>query len=680
MNYKPFRFWCQKVLPLVYDDSLSYYEVLCKIVKYLNNLIDDTKNISAEVEELRQIIQNLNSGQLFQIVEAVIEEMKKDGSFDEAIQQALLKEVVDYNFEQPTLFADSTRLSEYFAALDAQGGASEWCTVYEGPETLGGNHIRYYRIGKPDENGHIFRSGLIFADMDAREYQGTYMLANAVKTILYNLDNSTGASVHGVSLEKLFTGYYLFVMPTANPDGYRLCVEGFYDDLPQATQQQLQTMMERFIRGQYFDDSDFTTAEQAELLTYCGGDYANYNFRKEDIPKCWHGNLAGIDPHYNSYNNDMISRLQAYSSLNHWPDFPAPRNYVNAGYDLGFSCVENQIVKQIMDNNGVSSILDYHQRGPTMFYQYRYGGRQQERNNYISQRISDATQTPVSQGNSDKIGFVGWFYQIRSGEPTHYAAIKEVGWSNTHVLVNGASDPLNPNGFMINPMPRQYQSRVYINEFPGILEFMYQAVCNMNINRYFNKLSRFDLASSVPTGISKEETVIDQAYLEGHAFLKYELASTDQSLMQMFGYYVAGSIVSITVLDSGSNVPNILLPGAYPNGRILFIKGGNFAYCLFFGNNGDTWSCEISANTSTTWRLTSNVSGYILIPAGESRTVTTPYDGYLVFSCIGGQVSDILLGRSVTNETSTFTLTNNGSGSTTVFYIVAGKNYNSRQV
>ena len=32
-----FRFWCQKVLPIVYDDSLSYYELLNKVVDYLNN-------------------------------------------------------------------------------------------------------------------------------------------------------------------------------------------------------------------------------------------------------------------------------------------------------------------------------------------------------------------------------------------------------------------------------------------------------------------------------------------------------------------------------------------------------------------------------------------------------------------------------------------------------------------
>ena len=44
-DIKKFRFWCQKVLPLVYDNSLSYYEVLCKVVQYLNGLIDDVNKI-----------------------------------------------------------------------------------------------------------------------------------------------------------------------------------------------------------------------------------------------------------------------------------------------------------------------------------------------------------------------------------------------------------------------------------------------------------------------------------------------------------------------------------------------------------------------------------------------------------------------------------------------------------
>lgn len=49
-----FRFWCYKVLPLVYDNSLSYYEVLCKVVKYINDLIAQDKIFAEELEELNK--------------------------------------------------------------------------------------------------------------------------------------------------------------------------------------------------------------------------------------------------------------------------------------------------------------------------------------------------------------------------------------------------------------------------------------------------------------------------------------------------------------------------------------------------------------------------------------------------------------------------------------------------
>ena len=53
-NLKHFRFWCQKVLPLVYDNSLSYYEVLCKVVDYINKLIDSDKEIVADIDMLQK--------------------------------------------------------------------------------------------------------------------------------------------------------------------------------------------------------------------------------------------------------------------------------------------------------------------------------------------------------------------------------------------------------------------------------------------------------------------------------------------------------------------------------------------------------------------------------------------------------------------------------------------------
>lgn len=49
-----FRFWCQKVLPLVYDNSLSYYEVLCKVVEYINKLIDTDREIFEDIDALQR--------------------------------------------------------------------------------------------------------------------------------------------------------------------------------------------------------------------------------------------------------------------------------------------------------------------------------------------------------------------------------------------------------------------------------------------------------------------------------------------------------------------------------------------------------------------------------------------------------------------------------------------------
>lgn len=54
-----FRFWCQKVLPLVYDDSLSYYEVLCKVIEYLNNMINNVNEISDDVVQLQTEMQEV---------------------------------------------------------------------------------------------------------------------------------------------------------------------------------------------------------------------------------------------------------------------------------------------------------------------------------------------------------------------------------------------------------------------------------------------------------------------------------------------------------------------------------------------------------------------------------------------------------------------------------------------
>lgn len=57
----PLKFWCQKVLPLVYDDSLSYYEVLCKVSEKINELIENNENLPDYItEEIKQQLSDTN--------------------------------------------------------------------------------------------------------------------------------------------------------------------------------------------------------------------------------------------------------------------------------------------------------------------------------------------------------------------------------------------------------------------------------------------------------------------------------------------------------------------------------------------------------------------------------------------------------------------------------------------
>lgn len=51
-----FRFWCQKILPAVYDDSLSYYELLAKVVQKLNEVIDELNIHSEALIEFKALL------------------------------------------------------------------------------------------------------------------------------------------------------------------------------------------------------------------------------------------------------------------------------------------------------------------------------------------------------------------------------------------------------------------------------------------------------------------------------------------------------------------------------------------------------------------------------------------------------------------------------------------------
>ena len=71
------KYWCYKVLPLVYDDSLSYYELLCKVVSKLNELIEKYASFDDVVGEIQTAIDTLQK-QIDEFDTTYIEKLIKD--------------------------------------------------------------------------------------------------------------------------------------------------------------------------------------------------------------------------------------------------------------------------------------------------------------------------------------------------------------------------------------------------------------------------------------------------------------------------------------------------------------------------------------------------------------------------------------------------------------------------
>lgn len=99
---KSFRFWCQNVLPVVYEDSLSYYEVLCKVVNYINNLIktdqelfDDIDSLRADLEVVQKWIDNFDASYAEKIIDEAIATMVFFGLTDTGYFVAYIPESWD---------------------------------------------------------------------------------------------------------------------------------------------------------------------------------------------------------------------------------------------------------------------------------------------------------------------------------------------------------------------------------------------------------------------------------------------------------------------------------------------------------------------------------------------------------------------------------------------------------
>ena len=128
---RPFRYWCQKVLPLVYDDSLSYMELLCKVVDYLNKTMHDVDTLHTDVVQLHaayiQLQQYVNTYfenlDVQPEIDKKLDEMAESGALLNVIKPSVIDEVNNWLTEHitnPTNPVIDSSLSIKGAAADAK--------------------------------------------------------------------------------------------------------------------------------------------------------------------------------------------------------------------------------------------------------------------------------------------------------------------------------------------------------------------------------------------------------------------------------------------------------------------------------------------------------------------------------------------------------------------------------
>ena len=199
---EPFRYWCQKVLPLVYDDSLSYYELLCKVVDYLNKTMEDVETLHGDVTNLHTAYAQLQdyvnnyfaSLDVQQEINNKLDSMASDGSLLALISPLILNTL-------PPLIVDSV---------------SEMTNINRTYILKGNSHIYQNLNGIWTDTGVVFGGtignvvtylGTISTDVDNLSPQTIYIISN---TETPNIPEKTTGFIYtygdtDLSRQQLFT-------------------------------------------------------------------------------------------------------------------------------------------------------------------------------------------------------------------------------------------------------------------------------------------------------------------------------------------------------------------------------------------------------------------------------------------------------------------------------------------
>lgn len=92
--------WCNTTIPTIFDNSMSYYDFLCKMAGALKSLADevesDKKDIDANKKAIEMLREQLNNLDIAPEVQAALQKMLDDGSLESIIDTTILGGVQNF--------------------------------------------------------------------------------------------------------------------------------------------------------------------------------------------------------------------------------------------------------------------------------------------------------------------------------------------------------------------------------------------------------------------------------------------------------------------------------------------------------------------------------------------------------------------------------------------------------
>lgn len=147
-NAKPFKAFIQQVLPTIYDDSLSYSELLYKVLYNMNLLVENNNLLIEDIQKLYDYTNDYFENLDVQTeIDNKLEQMYQSGQLDELFKKYLDPKLAEQNSilntQNDKIETLETRMSG-FEKL-AEGSTTGDAELIDG--RIGTNHITYDNIG-----------------------------------------------------------------------------------------------------------------------------------------------------------------------------------------------------------------------------------------------------------------------------------------------------------------------------------------------------------------------------------------------------------------------------------------------------------------------------------------------------------------------------------------------------